>query len=73
MGRGQPPREDLPQLRTVRAPPGPIPTLARLRNGSCWLWAYCNKCHHNTPIALAPFLIRWVRNPMIVSSHSTAS
>lgn len=58
MRRGRPPRDD-PPLRTVRAPPGPIPTLAILRHASCWFWLYCNACPHRAPAALAPLIIRW--------------
>jgi hypothetical protein len=44
---------------------GPIPTLAQLqRHAPHWCWIYCNnpQCPRSsrpTPIALAPYVIRW--------------
>jgi hypothetical protein len=58
MGRNPPSRDDPPK-RTVRAPPGPIPTLASLRRSTCWLWLYCKVCPHHAPQALAPVIIGW--------------
>src|SRR5437773_2332441 len=63
--RNKPHREDVPQRRS-RTPPGPVPTLGELQHGTPWVWAYCQgldrigrPCMHRTPLALAPFVIRW--------------
>jgi hypothetical protein len=64
----KPRREDIPQRRH-RTPPGPVPTLGELQEGTPWLWAVCDgldacgkPCLHRTPLALAPFVIRWGAN-----------
>ena len=37
------------------------PTLAQLRNSSCWTCVCCEAfgCHHSAPWAFAPLIIRW--------------
>ncbi len=55
-------RDDPPDRRRRRDPPGPVPTLAQLRRGTCWLWLYCRACPHSAPAALAPLIIRWGAN-----------
>src|SRR5437763_11425034 len=57
--------KNVPQRRS-RTPPGPVPTLGELQHGTPWIWAYCEgldtigrPCMHRTPLALAPFVIRW--------------
>jgi len=61
--RRREPREDLPQLRSFRDPPGPTPTLADMqrRTPGGWLWVYCEAagCHHRAAMAIAPLVIRW--------------
>jgi hypothetical protein len=44
-----------------RAYKPPAPTLAQLRAHTCWVWLTCENvdCLHETPVALAPFMIRW--------------
>jgi hypothetical protein len=37
----KPRREDIPQRRH-RTPPGPVPTLGELQEGTPWLWAVCD-------------------------------
>ena len=52
---------DDPPKRTPRDEPGPVPTLADLRQTHCWWWLYCAKidCSHSAPMALVPLIIRW--------------
>jgi hypothetical protein len=40
----------------VRRSPPPI-TLAELRNGTSWVWVYCEKCPHRSALALAAPII----------------
>jgi hypothetical protein len=50
-----------PKARSYRdAPHSPL-TLAQLRKGTCWVWAYCQgrECYRGVPLALAPYIIRW--------------
>ena len=39
-----------------------VPTLAELRKSSSWVWVYCEKCLHHTPVAFVPLMIRWGAN-----------
>jgi hypothetical protein len=41
---------------------GPRPTLGELHQTSRWWWAYCEKCPHSSPLALAAAVIRWGPN-----------
>ena len=58
-------REDQWSIRRYRTPPGPVPTLGQLQCGAGkWVWAICewpgdDPCMHRSPLALAPFVIRW--------------
>jgi hypothetical protein len=36
-----------------------VPTLAELRKSSAWVWVYCEKCLHRSPVAFVPLMIRW--------------
>lgn len=36
-----------------------VPTLKNLQKAPGWVWAYCARCQHRRPIAIAPFVIRW--------------
>ena len=44
----------------AKAKPGPPPTLGHeLRAGYRWAWFNCPVCDHRSPMALAPFAIRY--------------
>ena len=34
-------------------------TLAEMRKSAPWLWVYCARYNHGTPMTLAQFIIRW--------------
>lgn len=38
-----------------------VPTLSELQRISSWWWVICRQtgCGHKTPVALAPYVIRW--------------
>jgi hypothetical protein len=36
-----------------------VPTLAELREHSAWVWVYCERCLHHSPVAFVPLMIRW--------------
>jgi hypothetical protein len=50
-----------PPRRRAPKPPGPIPTLRELREGTPWVWLHCEgmTCSHKSPMALVPLMIRW--------------
>jgi hypothetical protein len=51
------------QSRTqYKSPPGPRPTLGDLHRATPWVWVYCEKCQHYSPLALAAPVIRWGAN-----------
>lgn len=35
------------------------PTLGELQRSYPWCWLSCDRCQHYTPVAYAPFVIRW--------------
>jgi hypothetical protein len=35
------------------------PTLADLQRSTPWLWLYCERCQHHSPLACAVAVIRW--------------
>ena len=37
----------------------PVPTLAELRRHSSWVWVYCERCLHHSPVAFVPLMNRW--------------
>jgi hypothetical protein len=40
----------------------PVPTLGQLRKSTAWMWVWCGSAncdHHDVPMALTPFIIRW--------------
>jgi hypothetical protein len=39
-----------------------VPTLAELRKHSAWVWVYCERCQHHSPVAFVPLMIRWGAN-----------
>jgi hypothetical protein len=39
--------------------PGPIPTLGDLQRATPWVWLWCERCQHHTPLACAVAVIRW--------------
>lgn len=44
----------------AKAKPGPPPTLIQeMRKGYTWCWFICPLCDHRSPMALAPFAIRY--------------
>lgn len=57
-----------PSVVKATHPPGPIATLGELhRWPPHWLWAYCGnhlckRSYRATPLALAPYVIRWGAN-----------
>jgi hypothetical protein len=58
------PREGLQRFRAaLRGPPSPVPTLGSMQRSTPgkWLWVYCAAygCLHHSPMAIAPFVIRW--------------
>jgi hypothetical protein len=56
MGRGNKPREDLPPLRRIRLPPGPLATVGNMQRDPKWVWLCCRACPHRAPTAIAPFV-----------------
>jgi len=38
---------------------GPRPTLGDLQRTTPWVWVYCEKCPHHSPMACAVAVIRW--------------
>jgi hypothetical protein len=61
MRRRKVPREDIPQRKSLRYEPGPIPTLGDLTRLADWLWLHCRRtgCHHYRRMKLAPIIDRW--------------
>lgn len=49
-------------------PPGPVPTMAELQRAAphwCWIYClnpFCERVLRPTPIAIAPYVIRWGPN-----------
>jgi hypothetical protein len=41
---------------------GPAATLGELHRCSPWVWIYCEKRPHRSPMAFAPVVIRWGPN-----------
>jgi len=38
-------------------------TLGDLHRATPWLWLYCEKCSHSSPLACAVAVIRWGQRP----------
>jgi hypothetical protein len=39
------------------------PTMGEMqRTPGGWVWVYCERCNHSTPMAVAPLVIRWGAN-----------
>jgi len=42
-----------------KSKPGPRATLGDLQRATPWLWLYCERCQHHSPLACAVVVIRW--------------
>jgi hypothetical protein len=45
--------------RHFKTKPGPRPTLGQLQRATPWVWVYCDRCLHRSPLACAVAVIRW--------------
>ncbi len=45
--------------KQYKSPPRPRATLGDLHRATPWVWVYCEKCQHYSPLALAAPVIRW--------------
>jgi hypothetical protein len=61
MGRRRPEEEPIPKPRK-QGPGTPIITLGELRREHPWMWLFCRNpaCGKAVPVAIVPFIIRWV-------------
>ena len=49
----------LVRVTPMRRYTGPRPTLGDLQRATPWVWVYCAKCPHHSPMACAVAVIRW--------------
>jgi hypothetical protein len=49
----------LASRRRYKSKPGPRATLGDLQWATPWVWLWCERCHHRSPLACAVVVIRW--------------